>query len=249
MSDYAQRLKSFIKSVMLPLPLDFLRWKLVDIYRFSKRDKNDKPHIYGIWCFVGMEGGGKTMSLVHYLEEMRKKYGDEIYISTNFFYKNEDFPITHWKDLLTTYDRAVIYAYDELQNEFNSRNYRDFPVELVYLLTQNRKRNGIQVVYTTQDYDAVDKTFRRRTRVVVSCRTTAGRLTHCRYYQRLDFEYYLNTVDVKRKIKVPCHSKWFVQSDALRELYDSYAMIESAKSKEYIGIAATNTSVDEVNNY
>lgn len=34
--------------------------------------------------------------------------------------------------LLWEYDKPVIFAYDEIQNEFNSRNYRNFPYELSY---------------------------------------------------------------------------------------------------------------------
>lgn len=50
------------------------------------------------------------MALSHYLTSMRKKYGDRIYISTNYGFKGEDFPLLSWKELLTEYDRPVILA-------------------------------------------------------------------------------------------------------------------------------------------
>ena len=40
-------------------------------------------------------------------------------------------------------------------------------------------------------------------------------------------------VDKKRKSK-PVHSVWFIQSDGIRESYDSYKMLETAKSKDYL---------------
>ena len=40
-------------------------------------------------------------------------------------------------------------------------------------------------------------------------------------------------VDKKHKSK-PVRSVWFIQSDAIRESYDSYKMLETAKSKDYL---------------
>lgn len=79
------------------------------------------------------------MALTEYLTRMRKKYGDKIYICTNYGFRDEDFKLTHWRDLLSDYDKPVIFGYDEIQNEFNSRDYQNFPFELVTMLTQNRK--------------------------------------------------------------------------------------------------------------
>ena len=46
--------------------------------------------------------------------------------------------------LLKEYDKPVVFAWDEVQNEFNSRDFKNFPVELLTLLTQNRKGHGKQ---------------------------------------------------------------------------------------------------------
>lgn len=217
----------------IPLLLALVKWKVIDVYRSVRYGK--PLHIYGIWCFVGIYGGGKTMSLVNYLEEMRKKHGDGIYIATNFYYTGQDFAIESWTDLLPERDKPVIFAYDELQNEFNSRDYRNFPDTLMYLLTQNRKGNGKQIVYTTQDYEVVDKNFRRLTTEVVVCRTLWGRMTRCRHYLREQYENLCTVTDIKRRMKIrPFKTVSFVQSDHLRNLYDSYQMLETAKAKTYL---------------
>lgn len=226
------KLKLRIKEVKLPKLLDFFRWMAIDIYRRIKYGR--RLSVYGIWCFVGIYGGGKTVSLVYYLEAMRKKYGDKIYICTNFFYKGQDFPLTHWKDITKDYDRPVIFAYDELQNEFNSREYRNFPMLLMHELTQNRKEFGKQIVYTTQDYETVDKNFRRLTNDVVTCRTYFGRLTRCRYFKRANYEHLASTVDTNKKFKIkPFKAESFVQSDYLRNQYDSFKRLDSVRSLEY----------------
>jgi hypothetical protein len=45
---------------------------------------------------------------------------------------------------------------------------------------------------------------------------------------------YLNEIDVVKKRKVPYKRYKFIQTDALRAAYDSFQMIESAKTKEYV---------------
>lgn len=39
-----------------------------------------------------------------------EKYGDKIYICTNYGFRDEDFKLTHWRDLLSDYDKPVILA-------------------------------------------------------------------------------------------------------------------------------------------
>ena len=227
------KIKNWVKTSKWPYFLEILKWIAIDVRRRIKY--RQAIHLYGIWCFVGIYGGGKTMSLVHYLEEMRKKYKDKIYIATNFYYKGEDFQITNWRDLIPERDRPTIFAYDELQNEFNSRNYRDFPETLMSILTQNRKGNGKQIVYTAQDYETVDKNFRRLTTAVVLCKTRLNRITNTRHYTRANFENLITTTSIKNKMKIwPYKKEKFVQTDYERSLFDSYKMLDSAKTKEYL---------------
>lgn len=216
--------------------VQFIFYKILDFVRFLKNPKR-KPHLYGIWLYCGLYGGGKTMALTHYLDTMRKRYKNKIYISTNYGYCDQDFPLNDWKDLLTTYDRPVIFGYDEIQNEFNSRDYKNFPYELVRLLTQNRKGHGKQIVGTAQRFVRVDKVIRELCTHVVECRTLLGRWTFLKKYDVEDYEEMLHQVDVLKKHKVPCRRSSFIQTDAIREHYDSFQMLESAKTKEYVSAA------------
>lgn len=211
-------------------------WWIRDIYRFFKYPR--KVHLYGIWMFCGLYGQGKTMALTEYLTRMRKRYGDKIYICTNYGFKDEDFPLTHWRDLLGEYDKPVIFGYDEIQNEFNSRDYQNFPFELVTMLTQNRKGNGKQIVGTAQRFGRVDKTIRELCTHVIECRRGYfGRVTKTRKYDVEDYEQYLSEVDVMKKRKIPKVKYKFVQTDALRNAYDSYQMLQSAKTRQYVSQA------------
>lgn len=215
--------------------LKVLRLNLIDLWRFFRNPK--KVHLYGIWLYCGLYGQGKTMALTEYLTRMRKKYGDKIYISTNYGFKDEDFPLTNWKDLLTEYDKPVVFGYDEIQNEFNSRDYKNFPYELVKLLTQNRKGNGKQIVGTAQRYGRVDKTIRELCTHVVECKKAwFGRVTKTRSYDVEDYEQFLHEVDVMKKRKIPYKRYKFIQTDELRNAYDSFKMLDTAKTKEYVSM-------------
>lgn len=205
------------------------------LLRIVKPCKDKKLHLYGIYGFLGLPGHGKTMALTYVLNEYRKKYGNDIYICTNYFFEGQDFPFNHWEQLLQSYDKPLIVAWDEVQNEFNSRNFKYFPTTLLTLLTQNRKGNGIQILYTAQRFDRVDKVFRELTNYFFDCKTLFGRITHCKAY---DDETYLmlhNEVDINKKMKIhKSFSIKFIQTDELRYMYDSYKMLDSAKSKDYI---------------
>ena len=220
----------------LPFLVKVFRWLVPDFVKLFQNEK--KVHLYGIWLYCGLYGQGKTMALTEYLTRMRAKYGDKIYISTNYGFKDEDFPLNNWQDLLTEYDRPVIFGYDEIQNEFNSRDYRNFPYELVKLLTQNRKGHGKQIVGTAQRYGRVDKTIRELCTHVVECKKAwFGRVTKLRIYDVEDYEMFLNEVDIAKKRKIPYRRYKFIQSDKLRDSYDSFKMLESARSKEYVSAA------------
>lgn len=226
------------------LVFKFIKWVLIDIYR-SFKEKDKEPHIYGIEGFFGLPGHGKTMSLVYRAEQYKKKYGNKIYIASNFGYKGEDFPITCWQDLLKEYDRSVIFLYDEIQNEFNSRDYKKFPISLLTLLTQNRKGKGKKILYTAQRYGRVDKVFRELTNISWNCHTFLGRLTICSGYTDQDYEQFLSTTNRDSRIKIhPVQKMTFVQDDYIRNRYDSFKQLESAKSKEYMDRDEANSVIE-----
>jgi len=214
-----------------------LGWCFIDLGRAIAKSKDRRIHLYGIWCFVGLPGAGKTMSLVHYLDEQRRKYGEKILIITNFYYAGEDKHLSGWDMFLEEYDKPVIFAWDELQNEFNSREYRKFPMRLVHELTQNRKGNGKQIVYTTQTFSAVDSNFRNLTSQVVDCRTYFGRLTRCRYYKREFYECRVESKSVDKKVSIkPIKKERFIQTDYLRGRYDSFQRLDYLKGLNYEGL-------------
>lgn len=214
-----------------------------------KEDKHKPVHLYGIYGFFGLPGKGKTMAMSQYLREMRKKYGDSIYIMTNYCYNDEDFSFTGWKDLLKDYDKPLICAWDEVQNEFNSRDFKNFPIALLTLLTQVRKKNGIQILYTAQRWHFVDKNFRSLSFGCYECNTILNRYTYCKLYDPVDYDNLCSQSDYSKRRKIhPKHYLDFLQTDDLRNCYDSFKMLESAKSKDYMNRQEIAT-IQNSNNY
>lgn len=205
------------------------------IYKSINDKKKRGLHLYGIYGFFGLPGKGKTLAMSRKLNEYRRKYGDKIYIMTNFCYNQQDFEFTSWKDLLKTYDKPLVVAWDEVQNEFNSRDFKDFPISLLTQLTQVRKGNGIQILYTSQRWHFVDKNFRSLSFGCYECGTIFGNLTYTRLYDPIDYDNLCSNSDYDKRRKIhPKMTDSFFQTEELRNCYDSYKMLESAKSKEYM---------------
>lgn len=214
----------------------FLVFPLV-FYLYCKDIKKSKNnlHLYGIYGFFGLPGKGKTMCMTKYLNDLRKKYGDKIYIMTNYFYKGQDIEFVSWKQLLLVYDKPLVVAWDEVQNEFNSRDFKSFPIQLLSVLTQVRKGHGIQILYTAQRYHFVDKNFRSLTFGCYDCGTFFNRFTFALKYDTVDYEEKVNQVDFKKRKKIRSNSHFsFIQTDKLRECYDSFKMLNSAREKQYM---------------
>ena len=170
------------------------------------------------------------------LNDYRRKYGDKIYIMTNYNYLDQDFEFNDWHQLLQNYDKPLVVAWDEVQNVFNSRNFKNFPIQLLTLLTQVRKNNGIQILYTSQRWHFVDKNFRSLSFGCYDCRTWFGRYTISTMYDPEDYDQKCNTLEVEKKRRIKKKNVIsFLQTKKERNAFDSYKMLETAKSKEYMG--------------
>lgn len=72
---------------------------------------------FGFWAFCGLGGSGKTLSIVEYLNRIKKKYPNVLILS-NFNCSLSDGEITSWKDLL---DITNINIYEIDIKEYNKR--------------------------------------------------------------------------------------------------------------------------------
>lgn len=209
--------------------IDFIKWRFIDIYRFKKYGK--QPHLYGVRCVTGMYGCGKTMSMTYIAMQYRKKYGDKIFITSNFGLSIQDFPFTDITQCSTQYDKPIIFLWDEVQNDFPATE-KVFPKEVRQALTLNRKGNGKMFYWASQDHELVHKTIRRLTIEYCLVKTLGGRLTRMKWYRDYDYRALFEEVDINKKMKIhPFKRQSFVQTDKLRNMYNSFGWDNGEKLK------------------
>lgn len=210
-----------IKNKNFPFLLDLIKWKLIDIRRSIKY--GTKPHLYGVRCITGMYGCGKTVTMTKLALDFRNKYGDKIYICTNFGLSIQDFPFVDVKQTCEQYDKPIIFMWDEVQNDFPATD-KVFPKEIRQALTLNRKGNGKMFYWASQDHELVHKTIRRLTIEYALVKTLFGRLTRVKWYYDFDYKVLFEENDINKKIKIkPFKRDKFIQTDYVRSLYNSFA--------------------------
>lgn len=213
--------------------------KLVQFFYFFIKDiihtikYGRKFNEYGVTCYAGRQGYGKTIAMVEYLERMRKKYPD-VMILTNFNYKYETMPFDDWQQFyeIRNGEKGVIFAIDEIQNEYNSTKWKEFPESLLSEITQQRKQK-VKIIVSTQVYTRMVKPLREQTFDVVECRTLLGRWTFTKAFDSIEYEAVITQPILKDKLKRSWRRN-FIQNNNLRELYDTSLKVEKMKNTSYI---------------
>lgn len=115
--------------------------------------------------------------MVEYGLRMKKEYPLSKLI-TNLCVSGEDDILDHWKKLVTYSNgsKGVICLIDETQNWFSSTQSRNFPPEMLQVITQNRKNRRI-ILGTAQNFYLLAKAIRSQCTEVRECRTFFGCIT------------------------------------------------------------------------
>lgn len=141
--------------------------------------------------------------------------------TTNLGYTNENTELKDWKMLLNYKNDifGVIVIIDELQNWFSSRDSKDFPPEMLEIITQNRKNRRI-LLGTAQNFYLLAKAIRSQATEVRRCSTLFGALTIVRRFEPI--------LDSDGNVKEFKKLGWyfFVHDKELRESYDTYKVIK-----------------------
>jgi ATP-dependent Clp protease ATP-binding subunit ClpX len=204
---------SFLKRLFI----DFPKQLIID---WLKRDP-DFFREYGIHIVAGEQGSGKTITVAYMLMRFQKMY-PKLKVKTNFNYVYQDGEINHWHDVIASENGIYgeIDVIDEVQNWFNSLQSKDFPIEMMTEITQQRKQRKC-IIGTSQVFTRVAKPIREQTYVLYEPVTIAGCLTIVRKYKP----------EISADSGIPDSRKYlgtffFVHSKELRESYDTYLKIE-----------------------
>lgn len=210
---YKVKKESFIKRIFVKAPHQFVE----DMF---SRD----PEFFryqGLIIFEGRQGSGKTMSMVEFISRMQKEY-PLAKVTTNFGLQNQNKPLKDWRMLLDYKNgiQGVIVGMDELQNWFSSNDSRNFPPEMLSVITQNRKNRRI-ILGTSQNFYLLAKAIRSQATEVRRCTTLFGCITIVKRVEPfLDSEG--NVQEWKNR-----GMYFFVHNKELREAYDTYKVIEN----------------------
>lgn len=211
-------------------PLSFLRWVIVDFLRGKRR-----THSFGIYQFVALPGQGKTMSMVAHMERFIDEcteHGKPYRIATNFSYVNATDKITHWIDMVNLakhcYENkiACLIAFDEIHITFDSTDWKDFPPEVLAMLSFNRKYS-LQFICSSQIYERIPKKIRDIANYTVICKNVlnADRWFKCYYFEKADYE-----TQFEGKKKAAKFIKDFIVNDDFYALYDTKEQVDNMVS-------------------
>ena len=185
---------------------------------------------YGIDMFIGMFGKGKTLTMMHQANKIYKMFGDEVTFYSNITLKDIPYiPLTNFNQLieLENSDKlGYVVIIDEVSSVLSHRNYSNFPIELIGLLTQQRKKK-IYIMCTAQRFFMVDKIFRSITTNVIDC-DKKWRFEHNKVYDAWEYE---NTTLIKPKMLT--HYYWFVK-DRDYNSYDTSELVNKSKASDFI---------------
>lgn len=196
-------------------------------WRFTNRfllDRFNKVHkgIYGFSLFCGRQGGGKTYCAVELaLNIARSK--DILLISNTPLYVPADINYTYIEDInnikyliLQDYKGFVILL-DEIQTLFESKNFDE---SFYTIFCQLRKRN-IKIIGTAQVFERVALKLREQVHNLYYCKTFFGCLTRKREYAPI----INNSGKLKQRDVVKLGSKYLIQSDLIRNSYNTFFKI------------------------
>lgn len=125
--------------------------------------------IFGVYCFTGKQGSGKTYSLTKYIKKHHN--GEKIY--SNLTIKGIEYEkirsVEHLLSLRNEGDLFIIF--DEIFTLLNDKTIpRDIRDDLMEFLSQQRKMKNI-LMTTAQEWLNIPIEFRRFVRIQVDCRT------------------------------------------------------------------------------
>lgn len=202
----------------------------IDSFHFIKNKKWSLWNGFGIRMYCGYFGSGKSMLACKYLHDMYYKYVNSdtpLTILSNIPLSIPYIPLTNINQILDVNENTIIFI-DECNTLFNARDWKNFPVELVYQLCQNRKKH-IMLLMTAPRFHLVDKSIRDVTQFVYQCSHPFWRFHFVSVYDGWDFENCgnINYLRSLSKYGIFAKNKYY-------NYYDSFAIIDNVKKTEFL---------------
>lgn len=231
--------------VIVTHPISTVRYVVIDLYKYFRYRCWNICHTGMIVCYVGLFGKGKTLSAVHKVVSLYKRYNDrkiydfyrmkwvtqKIHIISNvsLAIPYEDFvslsQIVAVADRMRSLDEqndtrtCTIVLGDEFSVQLNSRSFKSNidPLFLNTLLTC--RHHHISLIYTSQRFNHVDALLRQVTSYVYTCNKVWRIMVH-EQFDAFDLENASDPTLIKPKRRFG----WFIK-DAAFNAYDTLACV------------------------
>jgi hypothetical protein len=194
----------------------FLYWKFWDF----RHPQPKRP--YGITCFIGLEGYGKTLSLVEKLFRLKAEFPlAKIY--TNFFWEYQDGALDDWRQLveIDNGENGTIFALDEISTIWDRKDQK-LDKRMLETFRQNRKYAKM-LIGTAQSFLDIHIDVRRRCREIIECRNIGARWVFQRAFHPEDFKEKDGELTPRRRL-------WrynFIATNFIYDAYRTYDVIQS----------------------
>jgi uncharacterized protein len=222
------------RSVIKRLLYDFPKQYALDLINTP----SDFFKYQGLIIYEGNQGSGKTSTMVRDSLLMKEEYpGSKL--MTNFEVVGEDEKLMNWRQLVNFKNghKGVIVCMDELQNWFSSKQSKNFPPEMLSVVTQNRKNRRV-IMGTAQRFYMLAKDIRSQCTEIRKCTTLCGCITIVlRKEPVLDSEG--NVIEFKHR-----GIYFHVHNQKLRNSYDTYRVVENLSKAGF-----KEQTVTEIYNY
>lgn len=145
----------------------------VDWKSFFKRGFSKVDNDFGLFCYTGKQGKGKTYSAIDFLIDRKKEKNYKIITNVKSFnvfsdtlYMYDIMDIINYCKEFEDNDKNVIIFFDEIFTILEKQTRIN--KEILSFISQLRKRHIIFVT-TAQEWSEINITFRRYVRYQISC--------------------------------------------------------------------------------
>lgn len=211
-------------------------YSIKDTYNYFKCRKWKDFNYYGIDMFIGMFGHGKTLSMTHKAKRIYNKFGRSVLFLSNYKLKGIPYvQLTNFQQIveigkeneqINKY-KGIVVLIDEIEDVLSHRNYASFPLQMLNVLTQQRKLH-VYIMCSAQRFFMVDKLFRSITTHAIDC-NKYWRMQHMVYYDAWDYENAVNS----QLLGCIANFWWFVKDEDFN-CYDTSQLIDNNASSDFI---------------
>lgn len=157
----------FILLIFVILYLIFIRKIKIKFKTFLKKGFKINRGVFGVYCYCGKQGSGKTYSVVEFLKENSDL---PIYANIKTIHEIEYTYFEGFDQLLALKDKSdCIIVYDEIFTALTKSSR--MTTEVLSFLSQMRKRRIIFLT-TAQEWLEINITLRRYCRYQIECSMT-----------------------------------------------------------------------------